>query len=736
MIPGFVLMLMLLFGGAANADDMPTALVTGTVSVPTNLRDIDGFVGVDDNQIITQDVEYIPTCASRIYEDALRQYANEYQPDDIETMAATWTRDAFHDPDVLRQVIQCPEFANAPADEMVAVPPIPFTLPDGRRIALAHNTTPEIIRHYIAIADKHLRDVPASAEITDANGDVWINTDPAWYGLMIVRAGSLDKYVAPGAANTISLDYIDKHIDEFMPENWHGGTFPSRIPMCTTGSALAANHDIINMAAHRTAADLGNDVSQNDDFYVSAGTNLQWIGWAQVAADIALTVATWGGGTVLRMAMQPARLNKKWGLAMRAMNIASRSDDVRGWRAAQAELKNLERLAETAQRTENLDDFRNTTHFVGDLGDEARNWTNMTDARNSMTRVLENQRDTIRRFEDMPNVKNYQRAGKDVANLNRLRASMGRLGRIQKTGNVWTRIVKTIQNQRAGLRALRQSGKVLSRVKSARIGRGSASFMSSAHRRALFRNTRDWTTDQMLRLGAVAGRTMMRGAGIYAGLKIIGDMWDFTQTATGEFTSNLDFKPLLLLNFDDLRGQENVVNHGMWLMWYGSGTLPQDDDAAFLQAMDFAEKFAEDIDDVQAEIAENPELRAAQTAKGLAMLDNLMFIHGTPGGLCDIDIYVVRPVIRNPGTDDDLYYLIMNDVPWRVRSDAEFNKNFPRAVAAADPKMAILDERPYLPPPPEPDDYQGIDWSVAPGIDDWEFDSENPDAFPEYEWPE
>ena len=32
---------------------------------------------------------------------------------------------------------------------------------------------------------------------------------------------------------------------------------------------------------------------------------------------------------------------------------------------------------------------------------------------------------------------------------------------------------------------------------------------------------------------------------------------------------------------------------------------------------------------------------------------------------CNVDIYVVRPVIRNPGTADSaLYYLIMNDEPW------------------------------------------------------------------------
>ena len=39
---------------------------------------------------------------------------------------------------------------------------------------------------------------------------------------------------------------------------------------------------------------------------------------------------------------------------------------------------------------------------------------------------------------------------------------------------------------------------------------------------------------------------------------------------------------------------------------------------------------------------------------------------------CDVDIYVVRPVLRNPGTDNpELYYLIMNDEPWTTNISGE-----------------------------------------------------------------
>jgi len=65
--------------------------------------------------------------------------------------------------------------------------------------------------------------------------------------------------------------------------------------------------------------------------------------------------------------------------------------------------------------------------------------------------------------------------------------------------------------------------------------------------------------------------------------------------------------------------------------------------------MDFANKFFMDIRDVQDEMT---GARHADT-------------------MCDVDIFVVRPVVRYFSEDDDdgkLYYLIMNDIPWTVRT--------------------------------------------------------------------
>ena len=94
---------------------------------------------------------------------------------------------------------------------------------------------------------------------------------------------------------------------------------------------------------------------------------------------------------------------------------------------------------------------------------------------------------------------------------------------------------------------------------------------------------------------------------------------------------------MLLLSADDIAGQEDTINYGMWLMWMGDSTSATDDDAAYLQVMDFAAKFYEDLYELQRE-SNSP---------------------------CNVDIFVVRPVLRNPASDDaELYYLVMNDEPW------------------------------------------------------------------------
>ena len=64
-------------------------------------------------------------------------------------------------------------------------------------------------------------------------------------------------------------------------------------------------------------------------------------------------------------------------------------------------------------------------------------------------------------------------------------------------------------------------------------------------------------------------------------LGLIGDFWDWTDVSSKKFTNDISMKPYLLLSADDIDGQDNEVNYGMWLMWSGDSTSPEDDDAAY-----------------------------------------------------------------------------------------------------------------------------------------------------------
>ena len=100
---------------------------------------------------------------------------------------------------------------------------------------------------------------------------------------------------------------------------------------------------------------------------------------------------------------------------------------------------------------------------------------------------------------------------------------------------------------------------------------------------------------------------------------------------------------LLLTSITCQFGYSGDIDYDTYRFFYDEKLRPykcdngDDDDAAYLQAMDFAAKFHQDLTEYQDDTA----------------------------APCNIDIFVVRPVLRNPGSDNpELYYLIMNDKPW------------------------------------------------------------------------
>ena len=220
----------------------------------------------------------------------------------------------------------------------------------------------------------------------------------------------------------------------------------------------------------------------------------------------------------------------------------------------------------------------------------------------------------------------------------KLRREMRSFRRPQ-TGNI---IVRNLRKIGKTLKAVNNSSKTLNRT--ARVARAG---MSSRSKRI-----GDWLFQTTLKHGSRLAKFESKLGAFYGVVSFLGDMWDKTSATSKEFSNGIEFKPLCLLSADDLDGQENVVNYGMWLMWTGNSTDPVDDDAAYLQAMDFAAKFYYQLDEYQDE-------------------------HGAS---CNVDIYVVRPVIRLDernvtDPEGELYYLFMNEIPWSTAD--QFSQQIP-----------------------------------------------------------
>lgn len=528
-------------------------------------------------------------CATGVFEKALANNAQQIDENAPEEDVQKWIYATMQNADVLRQVLNCPEFIGLADDDSVKLLPIKYTFPNGREIVINYETQPKILQQRIMLSERpNLPTGDPNPRVGAPNDDtIWTNTDPAWYAIMVVESGSLDNFVGPDKNNTISLKYIEDNIDTLFPKNGR----------CTGKSALTNDNTMIN----RAMKEIVNVEKDTNDYYVAGDVNLQWISYTEIALDVAITVLTMGTGTAIMgtaKAAQASRTLKNLSTTMRTLRQA---DSVRDYvrlsqKAAKAteELKNIDRVADAARYADKTKEIENYTQAM---------------------RNLENTDD---------NVKKYRQATETFSSLNQYRRALRSLRPAQR-GNIIVRAWRAVKAANTGGKQLRSAAKV-----------ARSSTLSGRIRDWLFRST--MTNIRML------GRLERTGGFIYGALNFIGGMYDWTETSTGDFTSGIEFKPLTLLSADDLQGQENVVNHGMWLMWAGDAYSAADDDAAFLQAMDFANKFHFNLDELQKSENDYP---------------------------CNVDIYVVRPIIRNPGSENpELYYLVMNDEPWTTNRNA------------------------------------------------------------------
>ena len=700
-------------------------------------------------------------CATAVFADALRATVDtlkntgapdEQAPQDADgTEIDTWIHLAFSMPATLNKILECPEVKNAADNDTIVFETVSYIFPNGRIIDVNYETQKSILKQKLLLATKPkltTDDISPDIVADAANGTVWVNVDPAWYAILVTEHGALSDYVAPGKTNVVALRYLKDNIKSLYPRNRR----------CTSRSAIAGDGDAINRAVTRTVggglprdAEISDaereqqKIAESNDYYVYGDADLRWITALEVAADVVLTVVTFGGYEIVNGSLKFARATRAFNKSRTALKTLRTSNDVMRWIKSSARADNVARAVRAAERADD------TYDVISAVNRTAQQTLKQTSRKLELLRARNADPKTIRTVESELEIvtKQATAAKRATATAEKIKSAETAIQKVSNTEKTIANMEKEIKTIEANMKTLKQNSQLyrnqqsqLAKMKNnlngaksqlknaqktaeqakkeiadlkqtyktelAELQKTYASELAELEKLDDVKDYRDllnakrelahtayllrqgkvaWHTNRGLlpvrayraaratRAGLKSAKNMDRAvktvrantsgvaskindwlfhntmknitaisqvpaaiSGLNMAVKIVGDMYDYTDVSTGDYTNNIELEPFLLLAADDLPGFENVVNHGMWLFWAGSSTSAADDDAAFLQAMSFAEKFHQDLVDVQDE---------------------------TGVAACNVDIYVVRPIIRNPGTDNqELYYLFMNDIPW------------------------------------------------------------------------
>ena len=599
-------------------------------------------------------------CATAEFENALRE--NDYmvsESDDRDTVR-DWIYDILQSPEALGAVLSCPEIADA--DETATIfMPIKYTFPGGRTVEINYETQPKVLDQRFMLTTKTelpTNDPNPEVSSTDEHA-TWVNVEPAWYGIMVVQSGALRDFVGPNKNNTISLKWVEQNIDKLYPKNSDG--------WCSTKTGIGAktNNSMVHHVIHDHTADLDDD---DNNYYIAGDRNLKWISVAEVVVDIALTVVTWGGFAVASGAAKGARATRAASKLGKTMKTLTKLDKVKDYIRESAKMHKIMRNTENAEKFaksfKNVAKLEENLARAGKAGKDTKKY-----------KRIEKQLEAARKLH-LEDAKKFDRAAefKSVKDLDKIedikKVNAKEIEEIEKTMSDMAKADKNVAEYVKEYDALKDTikySKELKSFKQARTGniisrtyqgaKNAATSLKAAHngtktldnaakiarQASKSGRARDWLFHSTMRNAGRVARVGEDLAALTFVLGIIGGFYDWADTDTAEFTNGISMKPFLLLSADSIEGQDNVVNYGMWLMWTGDSTNAADDDAAYLQAMDFAQKFYQDLTETQQE---------------------------TNRHACDVDIYVVRPIIRNPDTDfQELYWLVMNDEPWSTATN-------------------------------------------------------------------
>lgn len=591
-------------------------------------------------------------CATAEFNNALIENSYMVNENDDRDTVRDWIYDILQSPEVLGAVLSCPEIADAEENTTLFMP-IKYTFPNGRTVEINYETQPKVLEQRFMLSTKTElpTDDPNPAVSSTDEHATWVNTEPAWYGIMVVQSGALREFVGLNKNNTVSMKWVEDNIDNLYPRNMDG--------WCSTKTGIGAKtnnamvHDVIR---ERTAA-MDDD---KNNYYIAGDRNLKWISAAEIVVDIVLSVVSYGGFAVASGAAKGARAARTASKLGKTMKTLTKLDSVKDYIKASAQMHKVMRKTENAEKF--AKSFKNVAKLEERLNKAAKG--------SAKYNRIEKQLDAARKLH-IEDAKKFDRAGefKNVKDLDKIddikKANAKEIETIQKdmaemakndknvaefakefdalkdvmkyskelktfktarTGNIFHRTWQGAKNLRASAKAARTGTKTLDRAEKV------------ARQASKSGRVRDWLFHSTMRNASRVARLGADLAALNFVIGLVGGFYDWADTDTDEFTNGISMKPFLLLSADSIEGQDNVVNYGMWLMWAGDSTNATDDDTAYLQAMDFAQKFYQDLTEMQDETGRHA---------------------------CDVDIYVVRPIIRNPDTDfQELYWLVMNDEPW------------------------------------------------------------------------
>ena len=623
-------------------------LFTLLFSNPLLAQDSDGMMTAKEIlDAAHQNDEYPTPCASKVFADALDENRDDISISDSEDAVRAWAETVMFDTDVLQDILECPEIKSAPETKTIIFTPIIFEFEGGERtITINYSTQPKMLKQKLLLATKRsLPDGNPNPHLMD-NDDpaIYINTDPAWYAIMVVEHGTLSQFVGEKKNNTLSMKWINDNIDTIYPRGF----------ACTSKSAIANDNFTINKVV-RQVVDLGDN--DPNDYYVAGDVNLEWIMYAEIALDLAITALTAGGGeaamiwakgvratrTAKNLSTNIKRLSKLEDVVKyidKAHEVTRHSNDIKKIQKYEKNLKKFEKAKKAGRDTtkyekemqETLNAAQRTNPSI--TAESLKNPDTIKDLEKTLNTKIKEGEETLKEMEKASdNVKQYKKSAETFGDVIKYKNQLRAYKRIwrPKTGNVVTRNLKRVKAAAKTLKAANNGAKMMNRAQ--RVARAG---MSSRTAKINY-----WLTDKTLKHGASIARFERDVGALYGAVAFVADLYDKTSSTSVEYSNGIEFKPLCLLSADDLNGQENEVNYGMWLMWEGNSTDTTDDDAAFLQSMDFAEKFNYVLNEYQDEHGKN----------------------------CNVDIYVVRPIIRLDESDPDntkgeLFYLFMNDEPW------------------------------------------------------------------------